>query len=116
MIYLASPYSHPSAYIMHKRFKDVCAVAAKLMAEGKIIFSPIAHTHPIALAGKLPTDWSYWKEFDKEFLNVCDSMIVLMLDGWKESVGIRAEIEYFTELGRPITYLESRKELDKCQQ
>ncbi len=115
MIYLASPYTHKSAYIQHQRFKVVCAVAAKLMSEGKIIFSPIAHGHPIALVGKLPTDWDYWEKFDKEFLNASESMIVLMLDGWEESKGVQAEIKYFTELNRPINHYLPGKGIIECQ-
>ncbi|MCP4786572.1 MAG: DUF1937 family protein [Fuerstiella sp.] len=48
MIYLASPYSHSDANIREKRFRDVCRTAARLMRNGDVVFSPIAHGHPIA--------------------------------------------------------------------
>ena len=32
-------------------------------------------------------------------------MVVLMLDGWRESVGVAAEIRIAGELGKPVRYL-----------
>lgn len=105
LIYLASPYSHANPDVMKARFDAVCAAAAKLMAAGHLIFSPIAHTHPIGLAGKLPTNWDFWRVYDEKILDACGELWVLCLDGWTESVGIAAEVRYMTQLGRPISRL-----------
>ena len=59
MIYLACPYSHPDNNVREHRFKMANRAAAKLMGEGHIIYSPISHTHPIAVEGDLPLDWAY---------------------------------------------------------
>ena len=32
-------------------------------------------------------------------------MVVLMLEGWRKSAGIRAEIAIARQLGKPISYL-----------
>jgi len=104
MIYLASPYSHPDANIREQRFRAVCKAAARLMRNGGIVFSPIAHGHPIAQHG-LPTDWRFWEQFDREQLACCDEVVVLLLDGWRESEGVRAEIRIAAELGKPVRYL-----------
>lgn len=76
------------------------------MSQGMHIFSPISHTHPIAVAGGLPLDWDYWQEYDRAILSACGKMIVLMLDGWKESKGIAAEIVLAKELGIPVEFVE----------
>ena len=55
LIYLASPYSDPDPWVKENRFLAVCTKAAKMMSEGAYVFSPIAHTHPIAKYG-LPGD------------------------------------------------------------
>jgi len=104
MIYLASPYSHPDKAVEARRFGVVCRKAAEMMRDGYVVFSPIAHTHSIALAGNLPTGWDYWKRVDRELVMLCSRMVVLMLDGWEQSVGVQAEIEYAKELRIPIEY------------
>ena len=64
IIYLASPYTHPNFNVELERFETICIVAARLMRDGVLVFSPIAHTHPISLLGYLPKDWDYWQRFD----------------------------------------------------
>jgi hypothetical protein len=88
------------------RFTEVCKAAALLMRQGEHVFSLIAHTHPIALAGELPTGWDYWREFDELFFRICDEMRILALPGWRESRGIAAEIEVARSMGLPIFVME----------
>jgi hypothetical protein len=105
--YLASPYSHSDHSVMVDRFNRVSKVAAKYMSNGEYVFSPIAHTHPIAEAsnGTLPRDWKFWEGYDKVMISCCDRLLVLMIDGWKESKGINGEIEIAQNLGIDIEYI-----------
>ncbi len=105
MIYLASPYSHSEPSVHEQRFRAACVAAARLMRAGRVVFSPIAHGHSIAAYG-LPTDWRFWERFDREQLARCDEVVVLTLDGWRESAGVQAEIRIAGELGKPVRYLE----------
>jgi hypothetical protein len=111
MIYLASPYSHPDPTVREERFREACRAAAKLISLGRIVFSPIAHSHPITVHG-LPIDWRFWERFDRWQLERCDVVAVLMIDGWAASVGVQAEIRLATELGKPVSYL-SPDDLDE---
>lgn len=106
MIYLASPYSHEDETVRLDRFHSVCHVAAELMGRGELVFSPIAHTHSIAKVGALPLGWEFWKRLDQRFLVMCDSVWVLTLAGWEESVGVQAEIEMATRMEMQITYTD----------
>jgi hypothetical protein len=106
LIYLASPYSHPDPLVRLDRFDTVCCVAAKLMRDGMHLYSPIAHTHPIALKGDLPLGWEYWEQYDRKILEACTDLWVVTIDGWKESKGIAAEITIAGEMGLPIKYIE----------
>ena len=45
MIYLASPYSHPDPSVREQRFQNACRIAAELMRSGRIVYSPVAHSH-----------------------------------------------------------------------
>jgi len=101
MIYLASPYSDPKFRTRHARWGAVCNAAASLMRDGHIIFSPIAHTHPIAAFG-LPKGWDFWERFDREFIEVAAELWILTLPGWEESKGVQAEIQIAVDSGKPV--------------
>lgn len=106
LIYLASPYSHPDPAVQVARFVAVSREAARMMADGMFIYSPIAHTHSVATHGDLPPGFDFWEKYDRFLLGLCSEMHVLMLDGWKESKGVQAEIQIAKELKLPIAYLE----------
>ena len=93
-IYLASPYSHPDPSIRQARFDSVCKKAADLMREGYVVFSPIAHSHPISRYLRNPNDADFYLKQDLPLLEMFDEMWVLALSGWKESKGIQIEMEH----------------------
>lgn len=105
MIYLASPYSHVDPAIRAQRFRDVCRAAVALIKTGQEVFSPIAYSHALVEHG-LPIDWSFWKQHDRHHLSHCDEVVVLMLDGWEASVGIREEVRIAEELNKPVRYID----------
>ena len=105
MIYLASPYTHPDPSVREMRFRAVCRQAAEMLRCGIPVFSPIAYTHSIA-AHDLPVEWFFWERYDRVFLEICSEVWVLMLDGWRESKGVAAEIDIASELGMPVVYVE----------
>lgn len=111
MFYIASPYSSPDPAVRAERFMAVCRAAALMMKQGMHVYSPIIHSHPIALIGDLPKGWDYWREYDEFFIKHCDGVIVLMLDGWKESIGIKAELELAEKYGKPVRYMEVKDAL-----
>lgn len=106
IVYLASPYSHPNPIVQRQRFHDVCLAAAALMRKGHIIYSPIAHCHPIATFGRLDTDAVSWRRHNFAFLAVASEFWVLELDGWEDSEGIAAEIQEADRLRKMIRYVK----------
>lgn len=105
LIYLASPYSHPDPAVREGRFHEACKMAAVLMREGYLVFSPIAHSHPLAAGWGLPLVFDYWEAFDRRMIAACDELHVLQLPGWQESTGVQAEMEIAFELGKPVIYI-----------
>jgi len=105
MIYLASPYSDPDPLVREARYKAVCLKAGELMSRGYNVFSPIAHCHGITLFCDLPTGFEYWKEYDREMIAQCNILMVFMLPGWWESVGVQGEIEIAKQLRIDIIYV-----------
>ncbi len=106
LIFVSSPYTHKDKEVVNKRYEDVSKYAGKLVSEGKTTFSPITYGHVLCGFQEMPTDFEFWKNFCFDFLNKCDEFHVLMLDGWEESVGVKAEIEYAERLEIPIVYVE----------
>jgi hypothetical protein len=101
MIYLASPYSHRDSAVRQKRFEAACRAAAALLRADIAVFSPIAHSHPIAEYG-VPTTWDFWQRVDRQYLRHCQALVVLRLPGWEASVGVQAEIELARLWGIPV--------------
>ena len=101
-IYLAGPYSDPNPTIRHKRFEALNAIAANIMEDGHIVFSPISHSHPIAVQCGLPKGFEFWFEWNKNFIDWCDEVWVADLPGRDESAGLLAEIEYAGSIGKPV--------------
>lgn len=110
LIYLASPHSHPQVTVRHLRYVQVVKAAACLMKQGKMVFCPIAHSHPIhhemMKLGASEPEWNFYREFDTKILSICDELWVLTLDGWKDSRGIKGEIEFASLLPIPIRYVD----------
>lgn len=101
MIYLAGPYSHPDHHVRCERFRALTELAARLLKIGINVYSPITHSHPMTEFLDLPTGWEFWERVDREYINRCELMLVATLDGWKQSVGVQAEIVIAKKLNIP---------------
>lgn len=106
MIYLASPYHHADVNEMQYRFECVCNAVVRLMQQGHVVYSPIAHNHYLAQNFSLPRDWSFWERFDLHMIDKADEVWVLQLDSWHLSTGIQAETIYAIATGKPVIYIE----------
>lgn len=106
LAYLATPYSkYPHG--IERAFADAAALAARLMLAGVKVYSPIAHTHPLAVHGGLdPLDHAIWLSFDEAMMAAAGVLIVAHLDGWAESMGIAHEIAFFERAGKPVFDLD----------
>lgn len=106
LCYLATPYSKYKAGI-NTAFAEAARIAALLLTTGVRVYSPIAHTHPLAIYGNLdPLDHSIWLPFDEAMMEAADCLIVARMDGWDESFGIKHEIEFFQREGKPVIHID----------
>lgn len=103
LVYLACPYSNPDPQVMEARFEQANRLAAELISQGFKVFSPISHSHPIHKYG-LPASWEFWRDFDFTYLALSHTVIVLCLPGWKESVGVQAEIAFAVSNDLEVVY------------
>lgn len=113
-VYLGSPYSKYA--LGHDVAAYVVSVSAtQLMARGMRVYCPIAHGHFVSKHGKLPKTWEFWKEQCRPMIDAASSLVVLMMDGWQESVGLIYEIGEFERAGKPIVYVDPSALNDRSQ-
>jgi nucleoside 2-deoxyribosyltransferase len=103
--YWASPYSHPDKAVMEARYQEASDLAVEFIKEGFFLIEPIAMCHH---KDQLPKGYEYWKTRDRRFIKKSDAVIVCLMDGWKESVGVTDEIAYAKELGKPVYGLDPK--------
>lgn len=103
--YLGSPYSKHPAGIDEAHY-EVCWEAGRLILAGVSVYSPIAHTHPIAGHCRIdPHDHCIWLPVDEPMMEAARGLIVLKMAGWAASAGLIYETNFFAERGRPIVYM-----------
>lgn len=104
--YLATPYSkYPQG--LEAAHKLACEQAAFLIAAKIPVYSPIAHTHPIAVYGDMdPFDHGIWLPADEPLMKAAMGLIVLRAIGWDKSFGISEEIKAFNAAGKPLIYMD----------
>lgn len=106
LCYLATPYT--KYYLgIDAAFTHAAELAAHLLKIGVRVYSPIAHTHPLALNGGLdPLDHSIWLPFDEAMMDAADCLIVAHMKGWDESFGVKHEIDFFRRDRKPVVHLD----------
>lgn len=109
--YVGTPYSKYPARDglsgIEAAFRDAAALTGELLRHGVKAYSPITHTHPIAIYGGIdPLDHDIWLPFDATLMHAADGMIVLQMEGWESSYGIKHEIAVFTSADKPIVYID----------
>ena len=105
MIYLASPYSHSDPLVREARFSAACRATADLVRAGQAVFAPIIQGHALVNYG-VPSNWSFWRPLARKYLARCDELVVLQLDGWRESEGVQAELALASALGKRVDYID----------
>lgn len=104
--YVGTPYSKFPAGL-DAAFEMACEQTA-LLAEHEIpVYSPIAHSHPIAKYCKVsPTDHDFWVKFDAPMVALATGLIVIMADGWRQSRGLGHEIDAFIAARQPVVWMK----------
>lgn len=110
LLYLATSYSNaePAKRGAHANLASECA--AWLMRKGWRVVSPLSMGHAILQADKelrdQATGFEAWREPCLRMLESSDALVVLLLDGVRESVGLAAEIDYARKLGLPCNQVK----------
>lgn len=104
--YVATPYTKFSEGIW-PAYKEAARVTGGLLARGINVFSPIAHSHPLAVYGGIdPLDHQFWMNADQPYMDMCGALIVVTMPGWDKSKGVATEIFEFGKRDKPIFYCD----------
>lgn len=110
MIYLASPYSHPDPKIRQSRYEAVVDYYAALIRQKKVVFCPIAMSHPVDVKLGLNDEWETYMQADQKILAICDELVVLCLAGVEKSRGVTAEVAFAKSHSIPVRYVHPSTE------
>ncbi len=93
--YVATPYSHASAAVREQRALMATAAKATLLDAGVHAYSPIAAHHPASLymTSSKVDDHAFWMRVCFDMLDRCDGLLVVTMDGWRQSKGVQMEID-----------------------
>jgi len=107
LVYLASPYTHDNFAVREARFLEIVFCCGWMMnhTQDTYFYSPIAHTHPIAIRCKLPGEWQFWANFDECLVARCNELWILCVPGWTKSTGVKAERKLAEKFGLPIRFV-----------
>jgi hypothetical protein len=115
--FLASPYSKRDLDGAAEEAMDVSSDLEFLRIPH---FAPIPSSHDLArIAGVDPRDHEFWEKINLPWMHASHGCLVLMMDGWDQSVGIDRERKIFRGLDRPILFLKKefvRKEMRRLSQ
>lgn len=108
-IYLAIPYT----WNPNKSFEIANKVAAKLIIDGNIVFSPISHSHVIADHMQQDLRWSYdlWMKQDLAMIDWADEVHVVCIGEYgsnliADSKGVRMEIDHANQNNKPVKIID----------
>ena len=107
VLYLATSYSNPdpAKRAAHASLASQCA--AWFMGRGWCVLSPLSMGQAIAVeAPTLPTDFAAAQEVCLRMLEASDALVVLLLEGVRESIGVAAEIDHARKLGIPLNQVK----------
>ena len=108
IVYIAGPYGDSGGYLAIERNIARAREAAVFLAERGIgFFCPHLNSAHFECIIEQPTE--FWYEMDLRLLDACDA--ILMVEGWQNSNGARAELERAQRLGLPVLHIEHLRSL-----
>jgi hypothetical protein len=105
--YISNPYNGTEEQ-REERAQIAAKVCGQLLKKDVHAWSPIVHNHSMMKTYNeftLEERRTKILDFDFSLLKASKGMIVLKIQGWKDSFGVKAEIELCQRLSIPIKYL-----------
>lgn len=113
-VYLASPYSSNKRGAGERmveeagRYHEAMRCFVWFTRRHVHVYSPIVHCHPARVKHGLPGDAAFWIEQNTLMIDNASGMLVLCLPGWRESLGVQAELGYAVKSECPVTLVHPK--------
>lgn len=109
--YLGTPYSkYPQG--IEAAFWFAVRMRGRLVQAGVPVFSPIIHSHPVAVqCGLDPFDRAIWLPSEEPIMRAAGGLLVVRAEGWEQSKGLRYEQNYFITCKKPIVFMDLEEPL-----
>jgi hypothetical protein len=104
VIYVACPYWHRKSSVKTFRVIAASLVTSTLISEGFVALSPLTHSSMLQLNTEITKPEDVWRSHGLALLERCDRVLVVCMDGWKESEGVKLETELALALHIPVTF------------
>ena len=104
-IYIACPYGHLDPFIKLIRTQLSEAYQATLLNQGYNAISPISG-HYMCQVNDVDDSSIRWLEINRQIVEICDEIHILMLKGWDKSTGIQNTIDQAKELGMKVKMID----------
>ena len=102
-VYVAGPYGESLPFkVRQEHHEAMVKMCARLIKNGIRAYAPIAYTFDISMHGSKPPNG--WYDFDLKMLPMFDCVLLLLLPGWGESVGMKLEEEAAEKHNKPVFY------------
>jgi hypothetical protein len=101
-MYLASPYTTKDPVLKQHRIEQTMKALASLHAQNVLVYSPIIHWVEVAKMFGLRDDHEPWIIQNEGSILAFRKLGILQLDGWKESRGVKHEIDFAWKHRFPI--------------
>lgn len=88
-----------------ERMRIFCLCVGAMMGLGIKSASPLM-MHLVRQHTALPGDWAYWGDYSMVMLKKCDVMVVLKIEGWEQSTGVKEEMLIAAENDVPIIFVD----------
>lgn len=98
LIYLASPYTHPSHEVMAQRYILTLGLTTRLLLDGLPVFSPIVYGHQ--MASSLGHSFEAWQHINDAMIHAASDFAIFRLPGWEQSRGIAHEVDLWRRIKR----------------
>lgn len=101
--YVSAPYGN--AVDKNERMKIITHHSSSCLKRDEYIICPLTMGHEFIKHNELPYSSEWWLNWCIALLSKCTEMDVLCIEGWKESVGVTAEIDFAEKNKIKINYI-----------
>lgn len=116
-MYIALAYSHKDPAVVEQRVGQYLDLDALMIEAGNVTVSPIAKHFILNRGRPIPGDWQYWQNYSCTLLKKCDLMVIATdIDGWKESTGVKGEVQFALMFNIDIKGVDSKGNIHNSEE